>query len=77
MQHERSNDGIAFECFHYGRTLAVLPLSPLLSSIVVTVSADQADAILALDDLHKAGKIGDKAYNLRRDQLKEQMRELS
>ena len=47
MEHEHDNRGIAFECFHYGRTLAVLPLRPRLASIVVTVSADQADAILA------------------------------
>jgi ubiquinone biosynthesis UbiH/UbiF/VisC/COQ6 family hydroxylase len=50
MQHERDNRGIAFECFHYGRTLAVLPLRPQLASIVVTVSSDQADAILAQDE---------------------------
>jgi ubiquinone biosynthesis UbiH/UbiF/VisC/COQ6 family hydroxylase len=49
MEHENPNDGIAFECFHYGRTLAVLPLSERLSSIVVTVSADKADAIMTQD----------------------------
>jgi ubiquinone biosynthesis UbiH/UbiF/VisC/COQ6 family hydroxylase len=49
MEHEIANEGIAFECFQYGRTLAVLPLSSWLSSIVVTVSADQAETILAQD----------------------------
>jgi ubiquinone biosynthesis UbiH/UbiF/VisC/COQ6 family hydroxylase len=50
MEHERDNQGIAFECFHYGRTLAVLPLQPQLASIVVTVSSEQADDILAQDE---------------------------
>ncbi len=40
-------------------------------------SAEEAmDAILALDDLHRAGKIGDEAYQKRRDDLKESLRKL-
>jgi ubiquinone biosynthesis UbiH/UbiF/VisC/COQ6 family hydroxylase len=50
MEHQRSHDGIAFECFHYGRTLAVLPLTRNRSSIVVTAPMDQSDAIMAMDD---------------------------
>ena len=50
MEHERSNDGTAFECFHYGRTLAVLPLSDTLSSIVITAATDVADEILNMDE---------------------------
>lgn len=46
MAHEREHDGIAHECFHYGRTLAVLPLNGRLASIVITVPADQATALL-------------------------------
>ncbi|NOR18718.1 MAG: 5-demethoxyubiquinol-8 5-hydroxylase UbiM, partial [Xanthomonadales bacterium] len=49
MRHERSNEGIAHECFFYGQTLAVLPLSDKESSIVITVSSDMADHIMAMD----------------------------
>ena len=39
-------------------------------------SADEVmDAILALDDLHRAGKIGDEAYQKRRNDLKGALRE--
>ncbi|MBI5614691.1 MAG: 5-demethoxyubiquinol-8 5-hydroxylase UbiM [Gammaproteobacteria bacterium] len=48
MRHERSHEGIARECFHYGRTLAVLPLNGDLSSIVLTMRADEAPALLAM-----------------------------
>ncbi|MCW8943682.1 MAG: 5-demethoxyubiquinol-8 5-hydroxylase UbiM [Sedimenticola sp.] len=50
MTHEKPHDQIAYECFHYGRTLAVLPLSGNLSSIVVTVSADVAQQIQGESD---------------------------
>jgi mono/diheme cytochrome c family protein len=35
------------------------------------------DAMLALDDLHRAGKIPDEAYHKRRDELKEILKELA
>lgn len=50
MQHEKPHDGIAFECFHYGRTLAVLPLTSQCSSIVVTAPMDLRDSLMGLDD---------------------------
>jgi mono/diheme cytochrome c family protein len=33
------------------------------------------DAIIALDDLHRAGKLGDEAYHKRRDELKAKLKE--
>jgi ubiquinone biosynthesis UbiH/UbiF/VisC/COQ6 family hydroxylase len=51
MEHDRAHDGIAFECFHYGRTLAVLPLTDHRSSIVVTASMNQRDSIMEMDDV--------------------------
>jgi hypothetical protein len=33
------------------------------------------DAIIALDDLHRAGKLNDDAYRIRRDELKEKLKE--
>ncbi|GMR21496.1 MAG: 5-demethoxyubiquinol-8 5-hydroxylase UbiM [Gammaproteobacteria bacterium] len=50
MEHEKSHHDTATECFHYGRTLAVLPLSGNTSSIVITVSTDLANAIVNMDE---------------------------
>jgi len=49
MHHQQPHDQIAFECFHYGRTLAVLPLTGNCSSIVVTAPMHQRDSIMAMD----------------------------
>ena len=49
-EHERPHDGIAYECFHYGRTLAVLPLTNHCSSIVVTAPMDQHSLLMDMDD---------------------------
>ncbi len=57
MTHELSHDDIATECFHYDRTLAILPLAGLKSSVVVTLPADQADAVLAMDPVEFARDI--------------------
>jgi hypothetical protein len=35
------------------------------------------DAILALDDLHRAGKISDQAYQRRRTELKDIIKEMN
>jgi len=48
MEHEQSHHQTAFECFHYGRTLAALPMPGKLSSIVITAATDQAEAILGM-----------------------------
>ena len=50
MEHHKPHDGIAFECFHYGRTLAVLPLTSHRSSIVVTASMDRRHSIMEMDE---------------------------
>jgi len=49
MEHQRCHDNVAFECFDYGRTLAVLPLTGLRSSIVLTAPMDQGDAFMEMD----------------------------
>ncbi len=46
MEHELSHEHTAFECFHYGRTLAVLPMPGNVSSIVVTVPSNRVNEIL-------------------------------
>ena len=50
MEHKRQHESTAFECFHYGRTLAVLPLTSHCSSIVVTAPMDQCDSIMGMSD---------------------------
>ncbi len=49
MEHERDHNGIAHECFNYGETLAVLPLSGNCSSIVITLPTSHSDEILNMD----------------------------
>lgn len=46
MEHEKPHGNIAHECFHYGRTLAVLPLSGNQSSIVITAPTNRSHEIL-------------------------------
>ncbi|HNP64075.1 MAG TPA: 5-demethoxyubiquinol-8 5-hydroxylase UbiM [Woeseiaceae bacterium] len=50
VQHEQPHDQVAFECFHYGRTLAVLPLSENTSSIVITAAMHQRAEIMNMDE---------------------------
>jgi ubiquinone biosynthesis UbiH/UbiF/VisC/COQ6 family hydroxylase len=50
MTHELSHGDIAVECFSYGNTLAVLPLHGNRSSIVITIDASKAGAILDMDE---------------------------
>ena len=41
MKHEKLHHNIAYECFNYGETLAVLPLMKNTSSIIMTVPAEK------------------------------------
>ena len=50
MEHQRSHEGVAYECFHYGSTLAVLPLTSHCSSIVVTAPMDLRASIMEMND---------------------------
>lgn len=49
MRHERPHDGVAYECFRYGGTLALLPMNDQQVSAVLTVRSDLAAGLLALD----------------------------
>lgn len=48
MDHDLPHHKIARECFHYGRTLAVLPLNGNQSSIVITAPMSDRDAIMKM-----------------------------
>ncbi len=50
MEHEKEHHDIATECFHYGRTLAILPLKGKTSSIVITASTTKAEDIMNMDE---------------------------
>jgi len=49
MQHELPHNDTAYECFHYDKTLAVLPLPGNNSSIVLTLSAEHSQDVLKMD----------------------------
>jgi len=50
MEHEFSHEQTAFECFHYGKTMALLPMTGNLSSVVITISSQKSDALLDMSD---------------------------
>jgi ubiquinone biosynthesis UbiH/UbiF/VisC/COQ6 family hydroxylase len=50
MDHDEGHGDTAFECFHYGRTLAVLPLAGRQSSVVITLPTDGAAEVMAMDE---------------------------
>jgi len=50
MEHELSHQQTAFECFHYGKTMALLPMKGKLSSVVITLSTQKVDTLLNISD---------------------------
>lgn len=63
MSHEHDNSGIASECFQYGQTVAVLPLTSQSSSIVITVPTDRAQTLLEMTTTDFAGWISARLDN--------------
>lgn len=57
VRHPQDHGGVAWECFRYGQTLALLPLPGRLCSAVATLPADGAAAWLALSDAEFAARI--------------------
>ena len=50
LEHEHTNDHTASECFFYGSTLALLPLTDHITNCVITVDSRKAPALIALGD---------------------------
>ena len=50
MEHEKSHQQTAVECFHYGRTHAILPMQGNMSSIVITIPTNLAESIINMDE---------------------------
>ena len=57
VHHEHESDGIAWECFRYGNTLAMLPMNDRQSSAVITVDSNRAPEWLALSDDEFVGRV--------------------
>jgi ubiquinone biosynthesis UbiH/UbiF/VisC/COQ6 family hydroxylase len=64
VAHSADHQGIARECFHYGNTLALLPLNGGLCSAVITLPADRAPAWLALSDDAFASRIAEQSHGM-------------
>ena len=50
MSHEYPHNNIALEYFDYGQTLALLPMAGNMSSVVLTVTTDKAQALLSMSE---------------------------
>ena len=48
MQHVKHHRNIAYECFNYGETLAVLPLMKNTSSIIMTVPVEKSEILMSM-----------------------------
>ncbi len=48
MQHDKSHDNIAHECFQHGHTLAVLPLNGNRSSVIITLPPVDAERMMKI-----------------------------
>jgi len=57
ITHEKSHRHIASECFLNGLTLASIPLADHTSSLVLTMTQDKGERVLALDDAALAEKV--------------------
>jgi ubiquinone biosynthesis UbiH/UbiF/VisC/COQ6 family hydroxylase len=50
MQHELPHKETAYECFYYGRTMAILPMNNSVSSVVITMSSSAANTLMNMSD---------------------------
>ncbi len=50
MEHDLPHHHIAYECFHYDQTLAILPMNRKQSSIVITLPTDKVAEVMGMDE---------------------------
>jgi ubiquinone biosynthesis UbiH/UbiF/VisC/COQ6 family hydroxylase len=50
MEHEQPHNSTAYECFFYGRTMAILPMNGNVSSVVITISSTVANTLMAMSE---------------------------
>ncbi len=48
LKHEKPHYGIAFECFNYARTLAMLPLAGKSASAVITLPTSDVERVMSM-----------------------------
>ena len=70
MEHEKSHNHVALECFNYGHTLALLPLNGNVSSVVLTVSTDNSKEMLSLSET-KFNEIATEGFKQKLGQMKQ------
>jgi ubiquinone biosynthesis UbiH/UbiF/VisC/COQ6 family hydroxylase len=70
MEHEKNHNHVALECFNYGHTLALLPLNGNVSSVVLTVSADNAKETLSLSET-KFNEMATEGFKQKLGQMKQ------
>lgn len=63
MSHDKEHQNIAYECFLYGETLAVLPLCNKSSSIVLTCSKQKSKILMSFNNHDFNKYISDKFKN--------------
>ena len=70
MEHEKSHNHVALECFNYGHTLALLPLNGNVSSVVLTVSTDNSKEMLSLSET-KFNEMATEGFKQKLGQMKQ------
>jgi len=63
MSHELPHDNTAYECFHYDRTVAVLPMNKGQVSVVITLKSEESDALLNMDAQEFANDVAKRIEN--------------
>lgn len=59
LEHTISNDHTAFECFFYGSTLALLPLSDHMTNCVITIDTRKLHTLKAMSDEQLAAHVAE------------------
>ena len=63
MSISGEHDDTALECFHYDRTLAILPLNNKEVSVVITLDSQESDDLLSMNAKEFAKDIEERAQN--------------
>ena len=63
MEHDLPHDDTAYECFHYDRTVAVLPLNDGHVSVVITLNSEESASVLNMDKQEFADDIARRIDN--------------
>ncbi len=63
LEHDAPHDDTAYECFHYDRTLAVLPLNNGQVSVVITIKSEESDELINMDKQDFADDVANRIEN--------------